>query len=358
MNYKSGLDIQSLVDVVHSYQKDKSEFVEKEKVLTYLTTAFDRYVSAVKVSKKVESDGNDDKESTLHRRNVNRKVNYDTDDYNDDYDDYEDAPRNLNKMQRAMKTSRHVFNVCCITMGKRYGNFLLVLFIFVKVLYTINSVSQLFLLNQFLGNDYLLLGFEILHKLWIGDDWSQLKRFPRVTLCDFRVREVGVVHRYTVQCVLQINLFNEKIFIFIWYWLCLVSLFNFFDLLSWSYKLVINSRERYMYVKKRMLKPNKDVSAFMLRHDDKLADNLVRSNKFNKKVFQKFVNNYLREDGVLALRLLSRNAHDLIVSEVVTKLYELYLNRYGETFVGHVHNEDDIKLAYNQPNSTSIPKKV
>ena len=77
----------------------------------------------------------------------------------------------------------------------------------------------------------------------------------------------------------------------------------------------MNNRERYHYIKKRLTALNEP------------------NNKFDpddKKIFGNFVNDYLREDGVLALRLLSRNAHDLIVSEVVANLFNLYKTKRND----------------------------
>ena len=57
----------------------------------------------------------------------------------------------------------------------------------------------------------------------------------------------------------------------------------------------------------------------------------------DKQLFKKFVNNYLREDGVLALRILSRNSQDLIVSEAVANLYNSFKNQYKKKNIRQIH---------------------
>jgi len=60
----------------------------------------------------------------------------------------------------------------------------------------------------------------------------------------------------------------------------------------------------------------------------------------DKPLFKKFVNSYLREDGVLALRILSRNSQDLIVSEAVANLYNSFKNQYKKK---HHHRQIHLK---------------
>ena len=49
-------------------------------------------------------------------------------------------------------------------------------------------------------------------------DWhnSPHDAFPRVTMCDFNVRRLGNVHRYTVQCTLPINLWVYHLLVIHW----------------------------------------------------------------------------------------------------------------------------------------------
>jgi hypothetical protein len=83
--------------------------------------------------------------------------------------------------------------------------------------------------------------------------------------------------------------------------------------------LIINSHERYSYVKRRLNALN--------------TINKNLSDSENRTLFKKFVNHYLKEDGVLALRLLSRNSQDLIVSEIINNLYELYRKQQRQQLI-------------------------
>ena len=195
-------------------------------------------------------------------------------------------------------------NTCCVFFQRRYGNYIVMLFSVTKVIYIVNSICQLFLLNVFLGTDYNVYGFEVMYDLANTRDWKPSPRFPRVTICDFKTRRVGNIHRYSLQCVLPINLFNEKIFIVIWFWLVVISIISCITLISWFMKLRVDN---VTYIKS------------LLHTMDRFQDGV------DKELLHVFVERYLRMDGVFLVRLVSANSNSIVAMELVDSLWGEFL---------------------------------
>ena len=120
------------------------------------------------------------------------------------------------------------------------------------MLYFLNRLIQLFTLNGFLGTDYHLFGVGVIWDLVNGTDPSaSTVRFPRVTLCDLSIRHLGAVNLHTVQCVLTINLFNEKIYVFLWFWYAFMAAATVASFVRWLF--VVGWRcNRITYVRRHL----------------------------------------------------------------------------------------------------------
>lgn len=122
----------------------------------------------------------------------------------------------VNEVLEINEPRRSTRTILCFRIGRTLGSYVSTLYLGIKLLYLCNVFGQFVLLNSFIGRGYNLWGWTALQSLWTGAGWSDSPVFPRVSLCDFRVRRLANMHRYTVQCVLMINMFNEKIYLFIW----------------------------------------------------------------------------------------------------------------------------------------------
>ena len=206
------------------------------------------------------------------------------------------------KSNFSMRVKRALF---CLCGTRRMGNYLTSLYLVVKLLYIANIVGQFFLLNEFLGTDYKLYGVQMLRDLANGVEWTESGHFPRITMCDFSIRTLGNRHNYTVQCVLMINLFNEKIFIFLWFWFFILAIATIVSLFYWIYRMT-SSAERYRFVK----------------HYLKISR--TYDNDRHYQILRNFVDNKLRTDGVFLLRLINLNAGDIVTTDLVTDLWARY----------------------------------
>nr|CDP94486.1 BMA-INX-5, isoform b [Brugia malayi] len=226
-----------------------------------------------------------------------------------------DHLRDALDMQRELRTG----SFDCFHLGKRSGVYLIVLYLFTKLLYVINVILQFVILNAFLGPQYTLWGAGILSDIWRGKEWSESGHFPRVTMCDFHIRVLGNIHRWTVQCVLMINMFNEKVYIFLWWWFVLVGTLSVLSLLYYVFALMLGSNQRQFVT--RYLRCAGAISDF---RDPK-----------TEKYLHDFVRRFLRPDGIFILRLIEvsyqfTNGGDLLVSEIINVMFGHYRARMEE----------------------------
>ena len=123
-------------------------------------------------------------------------------------------------------------------------------------------------------------------------------------MCDVDIRVLGHVQPYTIMCALPVNLFNEIIFIFIWFWLVAVSIATVCSFLYWLVTCVV-VREEVQFIKSRLIAMDKLGAA---------PDHMIKS----------FVNSYLRNDGILIVQLVSENASDIVAAELICGLWDHY----------------------------------
>ena len=216
--------------------------------------------------------------------------------------------------------ARNVFWLC----GRSYGTYLSGVYMISKFFYVLNSVIQLVLLNLFLGRDYHVYGWEVLEQFLGYREFGINLRFPRVTWCDFNVRQLKTIHQHTVQCVLPINLFNEKIFIFVWFWLVLVAIITCINFLTWLLRCLFYTN-RVDFVKVHLKRTS-------------LLDNMQREAEV-KKFARPFVTKFLKPDGVLLLHLLEQNANQIVTVELMVNLWNKY--RSSHVFDGKLADEKE-----------------
>jgi hypothetical protein len=153
-------------------------------------------------------------------------------------------------------------------------------------------------------------GFEVVNSLYEGEDWTYSPKFPRVTLCDFEIRQMTNLQRWTVQCVLPVNLFNEKIFIFLWFWMLFVAIADGFGFITNLYGYLLPQHRR-SYIRKYLR-----------------VNELYKKTDSERRIRADFVGDYLKQDGIYVLRQISNNANDVVASEIIKYLYRDFLERY------------------------------
>ncbi|KAL6730243.1 hypothetical protein Aduo_001228 [Ancylostoma duodenale] len=138
-----------------------------------------------------------------------------------------------------------------------------------------------------------------------GRQWKNSGNFPRVTFCDLEVRELGgAVHRWSLQCVLMINMFNEKIFVFLWWWFCMLLFVSILNLFRWIIRLSFDSQRAF-------------VTAVL---ESSISENV------DSRDVSEFCKSGLKADGVTIVHLIEENATVYQAAEFLMPLWEEFMS--------------------------------
>lgn len=232
--------------------------------------------------------------------------------YESDFDDVESLMNHKRLLGKDPK------NFVTRMKAKRFFVPLFVNFLLVKFTYLLVSVGIFGIIDLIFRfeNTFYVFGYRMIYSLYFETNdydksaYLNSSYFPRVVMCNIHskedMRNSKVEAPY--QCVLSSNFLNEKIFIVLWLWFCLIALFNFFSLLRWTF--IIVSRKRII----------KEMLSWPFDNDYNI-----------KKFLDQFVYNYLSTEGVLVLMLIKSNTQDWHCRMIINILWKNFVKYRSES---------------------------
>jgi hypothetical protein len=156
-----------------------------------------------------------------------------------------------------------------------------------------------------------------------------------------------------------------------WFWLCILALFTLSDFLIWLVRLIIPSN-KLNFIKRHLdvhsLYSNSSTNERLNKHNQKTTGQANEFNELNnktrnfemidvqkeKKLIREFTFNYLKDDGIFAMRLLSMNASDLMVTEIISELWKNFRYNYvDKSSLVEVNNDMTILSTHSSSSSSS-----
>lgn len=200
---------------------------------------------------------------------------------------------------------------------------LTLIYLSIKLIYIFNIVVQLVSLNYLMNFHFDLKYLFDRFRIYSNPIENKTSQFPSNVFCDFFIRFLGKnKHRHTIQCLLPINIFNEKIFIFAYFWLIFLLIctsYNF--LVHWLFFLLFDRQ----IVDTRQRRPRLWVSIGN-NADDQRTEEITQLNRnfHSVKLDKNFSRNYLKSDGLLMMKLVDVNTDLVTINDLIDALWEFY----------------------------------
>ncbi|VDM38082.1 unnamed protein product [Toxocara canis] len=170
----------------------------------------------------------------------------------------------------------------------KLGFYSTAIYMLTKLVWLANDVAQLKLISKFLGIDSIIWALQptkLITTVVNAGSTATIHYFPRVTFCDMERYTIGQTELDTFQCVLMLNVINEKLFLMLWYWivfLIVVALLNF------------------VYTVSHLVQP------------------------WCREAIIRFYVQVLGTDGVLMLRFVHSHAGAIVARDITVRLFRAY----------------------------------
>lgn len=113
-------------------------------------------------------------------------------------------------------------------------------YFFCEFLNVCNVIINIILVDKFLGGSFLRYGTDVISYSNMNQENRSdpmIEIFPRITKCTFhKYGASGSIQKHDSICVLALNILNEKIYIFLWFWFLIVAALT---VLAMIYSMVI-----------------------------------------------------------------------------------------------------------------------
>jgi len=176
-------------------------------------------------------------------------------------------------------------------------------FFFCEFLCLVNVIGQMYFTDKFLGYTFMTYGSDVF-AMTFGDPEGRSDPmnmvFPKVTKCTFhKYGPSGTVTRHDGLCILALNIINEKIYVFLWFWFVGVAIFSG---LAIVYRMVL------------ILVPSLRVSVICARALNQVPSSTVKALINSKSGWLDQVGDYW------VIYLLSKNLNPIAMKELLEEL--------------------------------------
>ncbi|KAL4143644.1 hypothetical protein QTP88_005956 [Uroleucon formosanum] len=142
-------------------------------------------------------------------------------------------------------------------------NFYAIRFFLCEFLNFVNVIAQIFFMDYFLEGEFSTYGSDVLRFTEMEPEEREdpmARVFPKVTKCTFhKYGPSGSIQKLDGLCVLPLNIVNEKIYVFLWFWFLFIAVLSGLNLV-YRTAVVVMPKFRLLLLRARSrLAPQEEV---------------------------------------------------------------------------------------------------